>query len=69
MADEITIEIETPAGTFGSLTEAAEHGYPIACQWFAKCDHQATVMEPHPILGAVPTCERCSAFIHDKKEA
>lgn len=29
------------------------------CRWFALCDHQATSTMPHPILGAVPICDRC----------
>jgi hypothetical protein len=33
------------------------------CQWFVTCDHPATTTEPHPILGAVPICDRCKAKI------
>lgn len=29
------------------------------CQWFAKCDRPATHLEPHPVLGPVPACDRC----------
>lgn len=68
MADEIMIEIETPDGTFGSLAEAADHGYTFTCEWFARCQRNATTLEPHPVLGAVPTCDRCSAFIHEGEE-
>lgn len=32
---------------------------PAMCQWFALCDRQATGTTPHPILGDVPTCDRC----------
>ena len=31
------------------------------CEWFALCDHPATLLVAHPILGDVPTCERCVA--------
>ena len=31
----------------------------IACGWFALCDRAATGTTPHPILGTVPTCDRC----------
>lgn len=29
------------------------------CEWFALCTNPATDTEPHPVLGAVPICERC----------
>lgn len=35
------------------------------CQWFHNCQNPADHMEPHPVLGQVPTCERCGAFIHE----
>lgn len=31
-----------------------------SCQWFAKCTNVATRTVKHPILGEVPTCERCA---------
>jgi hypothetical protein len=33
------------------------------CQWFALCENEATTIEPHPILGVVPICDRCKALI------
>jgi len=33
------------------------------CRWFAMCDNPATDMVPHSILGDVPVCERCKAWI------
>jgi len=30
------------------------------CEWFALCDHEADGTVSHPILGAVPTCQRCA---------
>lgn len=30
------------------------------CQWFALCDHEAVGVVAHPILGDVPTCQRCA---------
>jgi hypothetical protein len=30
------------------------------CQWFALCTNEATRVEPHPILGDVPICDRCA---------
>jgi hypothetical protein len=35
------------------------------CQWFLLCTNPATSTMPHPILGAVPICQRCT----DKVEA
>lgn len=32
------------------------------CQWFALCDHDATLTVPHPALGDVPACARCAAL-------
>jgi len=33
------------------------------CEWFALCTNPATKTRPHPILGAVPICDRCDARI------
>lgn len=33
-----------------------------SCQWFAKCTNYATCNTPHPVLGNVPTCDRCHKF-------
>lgn len=30
------------------------------CEWFALCDHVAAGVVSHPILGDVPTCQRCA---------
>jgi hypothetical protein len=32
------------------------------CGWFAGCGRTATGSTPHPVLGSVPTCDRCRAF-------
>lgn len=32
------------------------------CRWFARCGRPATGTTPHPVLGDVPTCDRCAAF-------
>ena len=31
------------------------------CEWFALCDRPADGVVSHPILGWVPTCQRCAA--------
>jgi hypothetical protein len=31
----------------------------MMCEWFAMCKNEATTNVPHPILGTVPTCDRC----------
>lgn len=36
--------------------------FPNRCRWFMRCQNTATSMTPHPILGEVPTCERCKRF-------
>lgn len=30
------------------------------CEWFLLCDNQAVGTVAHPILGSVPTCQRCA---------
>ena len=30
------------------------------CEWYALCDHLATMFVKHPIIGLVPTCDRCA---------
>lgn len=52
--------IETPVGIFNSFAEAEEAGCPIACAVFVLCDRPASVVMPHPVLTAVPACERCA---------
>jgi hypothetical protein len=32
----------------------------VTCEWFALCDNEAAGVVSHPILGDVPTCERCA---------
>ena len=33
------------------------------CEWFALCDNPATKTRSHPVLGAVPICDRCDAKV------
>jgi|tagenome__1003787_1003787.scaffolds.fasta_scaffold17004647_2 hypothetical protein len=35
----------------------------LACCYFALCENEATTTRTNPILGEVPTCERCDAKI------
>jgi hypothetical protein len=52
----MTVEIEIrPTGIFLAGTDVA-----VPCQWFARCDRNATTITPHPVLGDVPTCQRCA---------
>lgn len=32
----------------------------MECQWYVMCDHEAIGVSEHPILGAVPICQRCA---------
>ena len=29
------------------------------CRWFASCENIAVTVQPHPVLGDVPICQRC----------
>lgn len=40
------------------LLGAAVAEHESECQWFAMCDHAATNLRTHPVLGLVPVCER-----------
>jgi hypothetical protein len=33
---------------------------PVQCQWFARCENDATGARNHPVLGDVPICDRCN---------
>lgn len=33
---------------------------PIKCQWYLLCANEADGLVDHPILGDVPTCQRCT---------
>lgn len=43
------------------IMESVEEG-PWTCKWFALCQNDATGTSPHPVLGDVPTCDRCAHF-------
>lgn len=55
-------------GTFAFPTSGGLvyiEGSPITCGWSALCDHQAVYVRAHPILGAVPICERCREIMNN----
>lgn len=59
---DVAYTVDLPDGrSVESFTAAAEAGYPFACEWFALCENPADVALPHPVLTAVPTCNRCAA--------
>lgn len=35
----------------------------MMCEWFARCENEAAGIVRHPILGPVPTCERCTSML------
>lgn len=44
----------------GELTRITDEGvWARRCEWFVLCENVATHLEPHPILGEVPACDRC----------
>lgn len=40
--------------------KALQHGK--RCRWFLRCTNTATGSTHHPVLGSVPTCDRCHKF-------
>lgn len=32
----------------------------VVCDWYALCTNEAAGTVDHPVLGAVPTCQRCA---------
>lgn len=44
----------------GSDHETSE---PELCGWFAHCFNDATTTREHPVLGAVPICDRCDGMV------
>lgn len=44
--------IELPA----LMAQGAPEGQ---CAWFLLCENDATTTREHPLLGAVPICDRC----------
>lgn len=38
-------------------------GETVACHWFSRCVNPATALEPHPVLGPLPICQRCKDVI------
>lgn len=47
---------------YGDVDEVKVLQTVPVCGWFAGCDNPATGETPHPIIGAVPTCDACDAF-------
>ena len=37
-----------------------ERMYLLLCEWYPNCDNYADGAVAHPVLGMVPTCERCA---------
>ena len=46
----------------GTATEESS-GLVVACGWFARCDRPANGVQPHPILGDIPSCQRCADVV------
>ncbi|MFC9432732.1 hypothetical protein [Nocardia sp. NPDC057030] len=54
--DAVIVELTSESGLLW------KDGQPVACHWFALCDRQATHLEPNPMLGPTPACDRCVAI-------
>jgi len=52
----------TPAGAPRRLLRPGARKPAATCEWFLRCGRPATRSTPHPVLGSVPTCERCHEF-------
>lgn len=35
----------------------------VACEWFANCERPAIGTRDNPVLGQVPVCAKCAAFV------
>lgn len=49
------------------MTKRTKKVAGLFCEWFARCQRPATGTTRHPILGSVPTCDRCNEFATGKK--
>ena len=54
---------------FNGRNEPVARLYPYGCEWFLRCDNVADRLVDHPLLGGVPTCERCAARAQDAATA
>lgn len=52
----------SPALMAAAARLAADTGPLHGCEWFILCERPATGLTPHPVLGQVPTCDKCAAF-------
>jgi hypothetical protein len=53
--------IELAYNADGDLFDTAD-GELVGCHWFLKCTRNARNLTDHPVLGPVPTCDRCDTF-------
>lgn len=59
----IPAEVTVEGVSYPSFEAARDAGYPFACEAFALCENAATVALRHPVLTAVPACDRCAEKI------
>ena len=53
------------AGDYSDISADAPmlvRGRRVPCRWFLRCQNPSTGYTPHPVLGQVPTCDRCARF-------
>ena len=61
MYGEDGARLQGPRGT-GARSRTFPDAESTRCQWFLLCDQTATGTTPHPVMGPVPTCDRCHRF-------
>ncbi len=55
-----------PYPDFAFVLSGAKSKKQQMCEWFQGCKNPATGQTPHPVLGQVPTCDRCAKFATGK---
>jgi len=60
LAVETVWDVEPVEDGFAVVTEMRLAPEPAKCAWFALCPSPAAGTVKHPVLGEVPTCQRCA---------
>lgn len=60
---QIVGDVEVREGEATAIVEHLIALAPNTCLWFAACDSEAAGTVEHPVLGDVPTCQRCADVV------